>query len=347
MSIVNEKAPLVSVLMPTYNHEQFISEAINSVLGQTYQCWELIIIDDGSTDRTREEIRKLMNLKANGRVQLLIQSHKGPSHLSVTYNNALKYARGELLAILEGDDVWPPAKLEVQVSDFADPRIVLSFGNYGWIDSKGNDIRTIRLSRYLPAEVLANDPVGIAAWYMAGLAYRTFAFPCTVVLRRSVLEAIGGFQGLPGPVNLVDFPTFLELSLKGRFVYHDFLLGYWRRRLSSLTTTYNEGLTRAARDYALYFLAEHPECREGEDSRVYASWARVLPRVRFTKARAHLIAGEWGQAARLFRTLMREKGVPFELRAAAVCGLLASGFHTDLESLMQMCCGYSLRGMRD
>jgi glycosyltransferase involved in cell wall biosynthesis len=292
-----KKTPLVSIIMPAYNQERFIDKAIESVFSQSYSNWELIIVDDGSTDSTREKIQQMVNSINSSQIKLIVQDHKGAVQLSVTYSTALKHAQGELVAILEGDDAWPSYKLKVQVPDFEDQSVVLSFGNYAWIDPGGRIIRNIRLSRYLPSEVLSNNPIGIATWYMAGLACRTFTFPCSVVVRRSTLEMIGGFQGLPSSVNLVDFPTFLELSTKGRFTYHDLVLGYWRRHLRSLTTNYREDIYRSAFNYSLDFLITHPEYKRDSIELVYVYWKRALAYTRFEGARANLVANKWIQAS--------------------------------------------------
>jgi len=342
---MNKHFPLVSVIMLTYNHEEFVDRAIESVFNQTYPNWELIIIDDGSVDRTKEKIQQLLNLVDKSQVKLILQDHKGTNHLSVTYNSAFKYARGEFVAILEGDDMWPSYKLEIQVPDFKDQNTVLSFGNYAWIDPRGEIIRIIYLSHYFPYKVLFNDPIGIATWYMAGLAYRTFTFPCSILVRRLALEMVGGFQGLPGSVNLVDFPTFLELSTKGRFVYHDVVLGYWRRHIRSLTMTYHEEICKSAFDYSLRFLIANPEYQYGNMELFYSSWKRAFAYTRFEEARAKLIVGQWIQASALFKELLKENSIPLVLIGASIFGLLAAALHTDIELIMKVLYGYSLRKM--
>ena len=116
--------PLVSIITPTYNHEQFIGQCVGSVLAQTYTNWEQIIIDDGSTDNTNEVIKTYNDR----RIRYIYQKNVGIWKLNETYNKALALANGELIAILEGDDFWPPDKLEVQVPFFLNTNVVLAFG---------------------------------------------------------------------------------------------------------------------------------------------------------------------------------------------------------------------------
>lgn len=241
--------------------------------------------------------------------------------------------------------MWPPSKLSFQVPDFIDPHVVLSFGDYAWIDGDGRIIRTVRLRDYLPGPALFNDPVGTAAWYMAGLAHRTYTFPCSVLLRRSALEGIGGFRGLPGPVNLVDFPTFLELTLHGKFRYHDVTLGFWRRHLNSLTTKNSLIIFQDTFQYSLRFLTAHPECRLGDTGLIHDCWERLFARVRFNQARAQLIAGDWSQASEVFRELLAERAVPAVYRAASLLGVLAAKLRTNIEPIMKVVRGYDLRGI--
>ena len=323
--------PLVSVLMPAYNHARFIGDAIGSVQAQGYKRWEVIVVDDGSTDGTADIARE-------AGVRVVVQEHAGPQGLAATYNRALFLAKGELIAVLEGDDFWPGNKLEIQVRDFRDERVVLSFGNYIWTDANGRPVHSFVPP--LPPEALSNDPVGTATWHMAGLAQRTFMFPCTVVLRRSVLKE---FRGLPGPVNLVDFPTFLDISTRGTFAYHDIVLGFWRRHPGSLTAMYQEPVAKRMFEHAVDFLREHPEYRRDGD--VEALWRRTLGHDCLANARSRLVAGRRREASALFRRAAAETALPTPLRAVALFGQVAAAFGTDLEPIWRTFRGYDLRSL--
>jgi len=98
---------MVSIITPTFNHEAYISDCIESVLAQTYPNWEMIIVDDGSTDRNLE----VMSRFKDDRIRVFPMEHVGLAHLDDTYNFALEQANGELVAILEGDDYWTANKL--------------------------------------------------------------------------------------------------------------------------------------------------------------------------------------------------------------------------------------------
>lgn len=103
--------PLVSIIIPSFNHEKFVGATIESVLEQTYPCIELIVIDDGSSDDTLKVVRKYEQSSHGMRV--IAQENQG---LSQTLNNALKHAHGEYVAFIASDDVMHPEKTEKQVA---------------------------------------------------------------------------------------------------------------------------------------------------------------------------------------------------------------------------------------
>jgi len=107
-----EKQPLVSVIIPCYNGEKFISEAIESVLNQTYQNWELIVVDDGSTDNSRNIVQKYINNK------IILIKHKYNKGIAKTKNAGIVNARGKYIAFLDQDDIWLNSKLDLQLKCF-------------------------------------------------------------------------------------------------------------------------------------------------------------------------------------------------------------------------------------
>ncbi len=116
--------PAVSVITPTYDHAPFLGQCIESVLGQTFPSWEQIIVDDGSRDGTSDVARRY----GDPRIRYVRQDNVGLARLPETYNRALSMCRAPLVAILEGDDYWPPDKLQALEPAFEDPGVVLAYG---------------------------------------------------------------------------------------------------------------------------------------------------------------------------------------------------------------------------
>jgi GT2 family glycosyltransferase len=103
--------PAVSIVMPTYNRAHLIAETVNSVIAQTFKNWELIVIDDGSTDNTSDV---LLNLN-DQRIQYLFFPHSGM--LGKLRNIGIKLSKGQYIAFLDSDDLWAPDKLDSQISE--------------------------------------------------------------------------------------------------------------------------------------------------------------------------------------------------------------------------------------
>lgn len=125
-------AGLVSVIMPSYNTAPFIKDTIQSVLNQTYPYWELIIVDDCSTD----DIDEVISIINNERIRYF--KNEKNSGAAVSRNKALREARGQWVAFLDSDDLWMPDKLEKQIKFMEENGYSFSYTNYEEIDVDGN-----------------------------------------------------------------------------------------------------------------------------------------------------------------------------------------------------------------
>src|SRR5690242_11159141 len=140
------KRSLVTIISPTYNQERYVAKCAESALAQTYQEWEQIFVDDGSSDATREIIAGF----EDPRIRLVTLPHGGLGNLERSYNAALAASRGSLVGILEGDDLWPPDKLAMQVPSFDSADTLLSWGRADLIDEQGTtvgEVATVRDGR--------------------------------------------------------------------------------------------------------------------------------------------------------------------------------------------------------
>lgn len=124
---------LVSIIMPSYNTSQYIAETIQSVIDQSYQNWELIIVDDCSTDNTDYVVSKINDQR------IIFLKNKKNSGAAVSRNRALREAKGKWIAFLDSDDLWKPDKLEKQIQFMNKNNYSFSYTNYVEIDVDGNE----------------------------------------------------------------------------------------------------------------------------------------------------------------------------------------------------------------
>jgi len=139
---------LVSVVMPAYNSEKYISEAIESVIGQTYANWELIVVDDGSTDGTRRIVDRY--IRDGGRIRYIHQKNSGPS---AARNRGIEASNGRYIALLDSDDIWYVDKLEKQMNFLAANPGYVVYGGRNYIrEEKGKFVESgqIRLFKNFP-----------------------------------------------------------------------------------------------------------------------------------------------------------------------------------------------------
>lgn len=290
-------AARVSVITPTYNHEAVIAECIQSVLDQTFQDWEMIIVDDGSTDKTGEVVAGF----SDPRLRYIRQENKGVARLEETYNAALTLSQGRAVAILEGDDYWPPDKLETQLPDFEDESVVLSSG---FTEIVRDGVVEGRTPVDAPtSEVANNRPVGRAALSMMHPNNLTFTFPVSTMIRTEALTRIGGFQQA-ADLPLVDFPTFLRLTLEGEFRFHERVLGYWRRHGASVTQGNLSAILENVYRHAFEFIAAHRDeipATDEELDRLEADWDEVARMRCILRGRLLAERGDRRLAASAFR----------------------------------------------
>ena len=334
-------SPAVSIITPVYNHERFISANIQSVIRQSHQDWEQIIIDDGSIDNTAKIIGGFLDT----RIRYCHQENFGIEALAHTYNHALSLCRGEFIAILEGDDLWPMEKLSRLVAAFEDDSVVLAYGEMLEIDVDGHaakrSSRTARLRRRLPRRVLFNDPPPAAASYMLTYYGHSSIPASTVVIRRSALEAIGGFQYVAGQ-RYVDFPTFIRLSTQGKFHYTPEVMGYRRMHPGSATARYIPEMLETAQNFRKELMRDSSlGLTEGDQKAIEKSWRSVECAREFSLGRLRMLEGRWKLSRSHFS---RALGLSdFRVSIGAAVGWVFSWVHCDLEGLFRLAGRVSLK----
>lgn len=134
MAVVKEKEDLVSIITAAYNAEQYLEETIKSVLNQTYKNWELIIVDDNSSDKTYE-IASRYSQKDNRIKVVKLHKNLGPA---AARNIAIKKSKGRYIAFLDSDDLWLPEKLILQTKFMKEKKLCFCYCSYRIIDESNN-----------------------------------------------------------------------------------------------------------------------------------------------------------------------------------------------------------------
>jgi glycosyltransferase involved in cell wall biosynthesis len=176
----NPGAPIVSVVLPTFNRLPLLRKAVASVVGQTFDDWELVVADDGSTDDTRDYLEAI----DDPRVRPLWLEHRGD--LTSARSAGLKRARGEWVAFLDSDDLWLPAKLELQLRRLAaQPACRWGYTRYALIDTDGAPLPAQTGHLHPPVSGHILEPL---------LRFETGLSIVTMLVQRSLIDEIGGFD---------------------------------------------------------------------------------------------------------------------------------------------------------
>jgi glycosyltransferase involved in cell wall biosynthesis len=273
--------PSVSVVMAAKNYARFLPAAVESVFAQTFADWELVIVDDGSTDHTPDAVKPFL---ADRRVRYARADKLGQSRAK---NLGIRLGRGEFVAFLDADDAWEPTKLEKQLALFCDrPEAGVVFCKRTLIDEQGNTI---------PARPTPTPPRGRV---LPHLFVQNFVCFSSAVVRREVFSRVGAFD--PQWDLAIDFDLWLRVARHYEFDSVDEELVKYRtghgnlsQKLADRVDTALSIMRRAEsrRDIA----AEVPAARVAE---AYASTCRTMGYVMrasepVTSAKWYLRALRW------------------------------------------------------
>jgi glycosyltransferase involved in cell wall biosynthesis len=216
-----QKTPLVSVIMPVYNAEKFLKQAIDSILEQTYTNFELIAINDGSSDGSEKILNEYA--KQDKRLKVISQKNQG---IVGTLNRGIGEAKGEYIARMDGDDVSFPRRFEQQVAVLLEQKnIVLVAGGFEIIDEENEFLYREVIpahNRDLKRSMLLRNPIAHGS----------------VMFRKSAIDTVGGYSNSFGPTE--DFELWSRLSLVGDFVALENTIFRWRVNSTGITSNNNK-----------------------------------------------------------------------------------------------------------
>ena len=208
--------PLVSIIIPTYNHAKFIRKALNSIKNQTYQNWEAIIIDNYSTDETS----KILDNFADSRIRHLKIDNKGV--IAKSRNIGIQEANGEWIAFLDSDDFWTEEKLEICIKN-VNTNVDFIYHQLESLRPNTNFFfkRKKFTGRQLSKPIL-NDLL------ISTISRGTAIGQSSVFIRKSILDKVGGISENKNLVASEDFNTWLRIAkVTNNFKYINKRLGYF------------------------------------------------------------------------------------------------------------------------
>ncbi len=209
---------LVSVVIPLYNKEKYISETIRSVLDQTYDNFQIIIVDDGSTDKSVDEVEKF----DDERIRIISQENAG---VSAARNRGIKEARSDFIAFLDADDEWLPNHLE-EIIELKDkfPTCDVFATNYKIVDSKSNE----RLPVNLTMLGIDGEKGVIKNYFLSGIKTAPPLCSSAIAVTKEAIENVGGF-----PVGVTlgeDLLTWAKLACQYKIAYSKKVTGIYNFR---------------------------------------------------------------------------------------------------------------------
>ena len=214
---------LVSVIMPAYNAENYIGDAIESVLAQTYSNWELIVIDDGSTDRTSDVVRQIAANES--RIKYVRQEN---SRLGKARNNGIQNSCGKLIAFLDSDDLWLPQKLEMQLrtQNNTNADVVFTGAHIFWEDNVSDETKAFPI---VPGMHPGSEMLDL-------LLKLNFIPVMSVMMRREAFDNAGPFEEAAAYHGCEDYDLWLKLAKRGALFFGmEQKLVRYRRHAAAMT----------------------------------------------------------------------------------------------------------------
>jgi len=276
--MTNTRLPVVSILTPAYNSAGYIEETVASVLGQTFPDFEMIVVDDESTDDTIDVVRRAAD--GDPRVVVISSSHGGPA---TARNAALRIARGQFFALLDSDDVWMPDYLNEQLE------VARRHPTAGVVTPNG-----INRGGELDGRPLWPATSGLRSLTLGDMIVEDNAVCVMALFRREVVERTGRFNARF--TGNEDYEFWLRAANAGvGFIQNRRPLCRYRRRagsLSSDTIRTGEGIIRVLEDAAVWSgPIEH------ERSIIHAKIAQMRDQVASERLRASLFRRDGHEAA--------------------------------------------------
>jgi glycosyltransferase involved in cell wall biosynthesis len=286
----------VDVIIPAFNASKYLPAALESVGSQTFEDWQIVLVDDGSTDNTAEVVAPFID-RFGPKLRYIRQENHG---MSAARNTAIRASTSELIALLDADDVWIPSRLAESVQAFAaQPRAGIAYGLITYMDQEGRPLGTFE------------GNVGHAEGRIAPYIYmRKVELPCvTVTIRRACIDEVGLFDETMRSTE--DRDLWLRIALRHEVAFIPKVLAYYRTSPGSVSTNAQRMLQAQ-----LQFIRKHYGSEGCGLLPRQISWARAY------KQRADALKAQGQPQAALMSALQALVIYPLDLNNTRTAGSL-------------------------
>jgi len=269
---------LVSVVIPFYNDEAFLTESVESVLNQTFQDWELILVDDGSTDGS-SSLAQEYSKRHPTKIKYLSHHNNENKGVTATRNLGVSIAQGEIIALLDADDVWLPNKLEFQMNILRKhPEVALICGASLYWSSWRNPEKEDRVVRVGGPQDQVIEPDKLIK-DLYPLHKGTAPCPTSMILRKSVIQKHGGFEeSFTGIYQMYEDQAFLcKMYLYEKIFISSECHDKYRLRPNSLVSSvHQQRKYREVRNFFLNWLERYLKTNNIEDEEIWILLRKAL-----------------------------------------------------------------------
>jgi glycosyltransferase involved in cell wall biosynthesis len=286
----------VDVIIPAFNASKYLPAALESVGSQTFEDWQIVLVDDGSTDNTAEVVAPFID-RFGPKLRYIRQENHG---MSAARNTAIRASTSEFIALLDADDVWIPSRLAESVQAFAaQPRAGIAYGLITYMDQEGRPLGTFE------------GNVGHAEGRIAPYIYmRKVELPCvTVTIRRACIDEVGLFDETMRSTE--DRDLWLRIALRHEVAFIPKVLAYYRTSPGSVSTNAQRMLQAQ-----LQFIRKHYGSEGCGLLPRQISWARAY------KQRADALKAQGQPQAALMSALQALVIYPLDLNNTRTAGSL-------------------------
>lgn len=232
----------ITVIIPTYNSAKYIKEAVDSALSQTYKDIEIIVVDDGSTDNTKDVLKKYID---NGKIRYIYQANGGPASAR---NKGINNSSGEFIAFLDADDIWFPDKLKKQIPLFNNSDIGLVYSDMEFF---GDKFKYCYYSEILKRKMLKG-------YVYKNLILENFIPTSSVVIKRRILYDVGFFNEDRKLFAVEDYDLWLRITKKYKVDFINELLVKYRIHSHKISGSRNKSYYGLCKVYKEEFRRASP-----------------------------------------------------------------------------------------